>query len=225
MATNADALNYPTEYKEAEIDGVKIFYREAGNKAAPVIILLHGFPSSSRMFDTLIPLLADKYHIIAPDYPGFGHSDAPSPNKFIYTFDHLALCMDKFIQHLGIKNYAFYMQDYGGPIGFRIAVAHPERITAIIIQNTVIHIAGLSEAWNIRTEFWKDRSQYEEKMRQALLSPEVARQRHLAGVQNPERINPDTWTDELAFLRRPGMDQIQLDLMFDYRKNVEFYPE
>lgn len=212
------------EYKTVMVNGVKMFYREAGPRDAPVILLLHGFPSSSRMFATLIPLLSDRFHLIAPDYPGFGHSDAPSPEKFSYTFDHLADCVGKLVDHLNITRYAIYLQDYGGPIGFRLAVAHPERITALIIQNTVTHLEGLSETWDIRKAFWKDRSAHEEKLRQALLSIEVARQRHVAGVSNLEKIDPDTWSDEFAFLSRPGMDRIQLDLMFDYRTNVVAYP-
>lgn len=212
------------EYKTVAVKGVKMFYREAGPRDAPVILLLHGFPSSSRMFATLIPLLSDRFHLIAPDYPGFGHSDAPSPDEFSYTFDHLADCVGKLVEHLNITRYAIYLQDYGGPIGFRLAVAHPERVTALVIQNTVTHLEGLSETWDIRKAFWKDRATYEEKLRQALLSIEVARQRHVAGVSNPERIDPDTWSDEFAFLTRPGMDQIQLDLMFDYRTNIAAYP-
>ncbi len=213
----------PVDYKTIQVNGVKMFYREAGPKKAPVILLLHGFPSSSRMFATLIPLLANKYYLIAPDYPGFGHSDAPSPELFSYTFDYLADCVNKFTEQLGLTSFALYLQDYGGPIGFRLAVAHPERITALIIQNAVIHIEGLSEAWNTRKQFWQDRRVHEEKLRQALLSLEVARQRH-AGYR-PERIDPDTWTDEFAFLTRPGMDRIQLELMFDYRTNVAAYPK
>jgi pimeloyl-ACP methyl ester carboxylesterase len=210
------------EYKTVPVDGVNMFYRAAGPRDAPAILLLHGFPSSSRMFTILIPLLADNYHVIAPDYPGFGHSDVPSRETFLYTFERIAECVDRLAQHLGLTRYSLYLQDYGGPIGFRLAVAHPERVSALIIQNAVVHLEGLSDAWNIRKEFWRDRAAHEEKIRQALLSPEVARKRH-AGY-DPERIDPDTWTDELSFLTRPGMDRIQLDLMFDYRTNVASYP-
>ncbi len=212
----------PVEYRTVSIDGVNIFYREAGPPEAPVILLLHGFPSSSRMFASLIPLLADEYRLIAPDYPGFGHSDAPPPYELSYTFDRLASFVEKLIVKLGISRHALYLQDYGGPVGFRLAVAHPERVSALIIQNAVAHIEGLSRAWDVRKAYWQDRTTYEEKVRQALLSPEVARSRH-AGY-NPGRIDPDTWTDELAFLTRPGMDLIQLDLAFDYRTNVASYP-
>lgn len=210
------------EYRSVSVDGVNMFYRDAGPKDAPVILLLHGFPSSSRMFATLIPLLADSYRVIAPDYPGFGHSDAPPPERFSYTFDRLADYVNKFTEQLGLTRYALYLQDYGGPIGFRLALAHPERVTALIIQNAVAHLEGLSEAWDVRKAFWQDRLAHEEKLRQALLSPEVARKRHAGYV--PERIDPDAWMDEFAFLTRPGMDKIQLDLMFDYRTNVASYP-
>ncbi len=210
------------EYGTVPVDGINMFCRTAGPRDAPAVLLLHGFPSSSRMFASLIPLLADNYHVIAPDYPGFGHSDVPSRETFSYTFDRLAECVDRLTEHLGLTRYTLYLQDYGGPIGFRLAVVHPERVSALIIQNAVVHLEGLSEAWSIRKEFWRDRAANEEKLRQALLSPEVARQRH-AGYA-PERIDPDTWTDELAFLTRPGMDRIQLDLMFDYQANVASYP-
>jgi pimeloyl-ACP methyl ester carboxylesterase len=215
---------FPVKYRTIPIDGIRMFYREAGPRDAPTIVLLHGFPSSSRMFATLLPLLANEFHVIAPDYPGFGHSDAPSPERFEYTFDHLARCVEQLVDALGIARYALYVQDYGGPIGFRIAVARPERITALIVQNAVIHVEGLSAAWNVRKAFWKNRAAHEAKLRESLLSADVARQRHLAGVADPENIDPDTWTDEFAFLTRPGMDRIQLELMFDYRTNVASYP-
>ena len=209
-------------FMTARVNGMNLFYREAGPKDAPVLLLLHGFPSSSRMFATLMPRLADRYRVIAPDYPGFGHSDAPPPEQFSYTFDHLAECLDGLIKELGVTRFTLYLQDYGGPVGFRLALAHPERVVALIIQNTVAHLEGLSPVWDVRKAFWKDRPAYEEILRQALLSPEVARQRHAGHVA--ERIDPDSWTDELEFLRRPGMDRIQLDLMFDYRTNVAAYP-
>jgi pimeloyl-ACP methyl ester carboxylesterase len=224
MTRQSHAGAYPVEYKTTTVAGIQMFYREAGPKEVPIILLLHGFPSSSRMFATLMPLLADTYHLIAPDYPGFGHSDAPSPDMFAYTFDHLAACVAQLIDQLGVTRYALYLQDYGGPVGFRLAVAHPERVTALIIQNAVVHLEGLSDAWTIRKAFWQDRAAHADQLRQALLSRDVARQRHTGGVANPERIDPDTWTDEFAFLTKPGMDRIQLELMFDYRTNVEAYP-
>ena len=216
--------SFPVEHKTATVDGIRMFYREAGPRDAPVIVLLHGFPSSSRMFTTLFPLLSAGYHLIAPDYPGFGHSDAPSPKMFLYTFDHLAHCVGKFLAQLNISRYALYLQDYGGPVGFRLASESPESITALIIQNAVVHVEGLSEAWAIRKAFWLDRAAHGETIRQALLSVDVARQRHLAGVARPELIDPDTWSDEFAFLTRPGMAELQLELIFDYQSNVVAYP-
>ncbi len=202
-----------------------MFYREAGPRDAPIILLLHGFPSSSRMFTTLFPLLSPKYRLIAPDFPGFGHSDAPPPAEFSYTFDHLADCVRELLSQLSIARYTLYIQDYGGPIGFRLATANPERVAALIVQNAVAHEEGLSDAWAIRKAFWSDRAAHEEKIRQALLSGEVARQRHLAGASRPELIDPDTWSDEFAFLTKPGVAEIQLDLLFDYQSNVAAYPE
>jgi pimeloyl-ACP methyl ester carboxylesterase len=187
-------------------------------------VLLHGFPSSSRMYAALIPLLADRYHLIAPDYLGFGHSEAPPPQAFAYTFDHLAQCIDGLLDGLGVHRYALFVQDYGGPVGFRLALARPERITALIVQNAVAHEEGLSALWGPRRAFWQDRAAHEETVRQNLLSLEATRQRHVGTSPHPERIDPDTWTDEHAFLSRPGMDRIQLELFYDYRTNVASYP-
>lgn len=216
---------FATRHKTANIDGITLFYREAGPCDAPVIVLLHGFPSSSRMFTTLLPLLASEYHLIAPDYPGFGHSDAPSPQEFSYTFDHLADCVRMLLSHLNIARYILYVQDYGGPVGFRLAAANPEQVAALVIQNAVVHREGLSDAWAIRKAYWDDRTAHEAKIREALVSVEAARQRHLAGVSCPELIDPDTWSDEFAFLTRPGMAEIQLELVFDYQWNVAAYPQ
>lgn len=177
------------------------------------------------MFSGLLPRLGLHYHVIAPDYPGFGHSDAPSPGKFIYTFDHLADSIDKLLGQLNLTRYALYMQDYGGPVGFRIAIAHPGRVIALIIQNAAAYEEGLSDVWELRRAFWKDRAATENKMRESFLSLEAARQRHIVGSAQPERIDPDTWTAEYQFLNRPGMDKIQLDLAYDYRNNVASYPK
>lgn len=214
---------YPVKHLTANINGVKIFYRDSGSPDAPVILLLHGFPSSSRMFGTLFPLLSSRYRLIAPDFPGFGQSDAPSPNNFRYTFDALADHVAGLLDFLNIRRHALYLQDYGGPVGFRLATAHPERVTALIIQNAVAHAEGLSDAWAARKAFWSDRKAHEEKVRQAMLSREGARQRHLAGVLRPELIDPDSWSDEFAFLTRPGMAEIQLELVYDYQSNVAAY--
>ncbi|HVJ51840.1 MAG TPA: alpha/beta hydrolase [Aliidongia sp.] len=213
-----------TTYHTVAIDGVKIFYREAGPQDAPTLLLLHGFPSSSRMFDTLIPLLADRYHIVAPDYPGFGQSDAPPPSAFAYTFDHLASVVDKFTETLGLRHYSLYLQDYGGPVGFRLAVAHPERVQAMIIQNAVAHEDGLGPLWEARRAYWRDRAGHEEKVISSFLSFETTKQRHVGTNPHPERYNPDTWTDERAALSRPGQTKIQADLFYDYQTNVASYP-
>ena len=211
-------------YRFVAVDGLNIFYREAGPKDAPTILLLHGYPSSSRMFATLIPLLADRYHLVAPDYPGFGESDAPSASEFRYTFDHLAKVVDDFTQVIGLHQYVLYQQDYGGPIGMRLAVAHPERVRAIIVQNAVAHEDGLGPAWDIRRAFWKDRAAYEDKVIPGFTSLEGAKARHLGSSPHPDRYDPETWEREAALLSRPGQRQIQSDLFFDYQTNVVDYP-
>jgi pimeloyl-ACP methyl ester carboxylesterase len=211
-------------YHTVTVDGLKIFYREAGDPAKPTLLLLHGFPSSSRMFDTLMPLLADRYHLVAPDYPGFGQSDTPPANEFAYTFDHLADVVDKFTEQLGITSYAMYVQDYGGPVGFRIALKHPERIRAIVVQNAVSDEGGLGPAWDKRRAFWANRAKYENEVIPNFTSLETAKLRHVGTSPHSERYNPDTWLDEYAFLSRPGQRQIQSDLFYDYQNNVANYP-
>jgi pimeloyl-ACP methyl ester carboxylesterase len=214
-----------TAYRTANVQGLNIFYREAGNSDAPAVLLLHGFPSSSRMYDKLIPVLAERYHVIAPDYPGFGHSDAPSPETFSYTFDHLASVVDAFAQQLGIHHYTLFVQDYGGPVGFRLALMHPDRIDAIVVQNAVAHDEGLGPLWATRRQYWADREAYADKLRANLISFDAAKQRHLGTDPHPELYDPDLWTDESAFLSRPGQDRIQEDLFYDYRTNVASYPK
>ena len=211
-------------YHKKKVDNLEIFYREAGRSDAPVILLLHGFPSSSRMFDPLFPLLSSRYHLVALDYPGFGHSAAPPPERFSYTFDHLAQVTDHFAEALGLAHYVLYLQDYGGPIGFRLALAHPERIQALIVQNAVAHEEGLGPLWAARRAFWADRASNEAKLRENFLSLEATRLRHVGTSPNVDRYSPDLWTDELAFLLQPGQDRIQLDLFYDYRNNVASYP-
>jgi len=188
-------------------------------------VLLHGFPTSSRQYGGLIRTLARRYHVIAPDYLGFGRSDAPAADEFPYTFDRLADGVAGLLDQMGLDRYSLYLHDYGGPIGFRIAFAEPERVEGLIIQNTVAHLEGLSDEWKVRKAFWEDRARYEEELRQALLSADVARRRHTAGARLSESVDPETWNEELAFLRRPGMVRIQLDLMYDYRSNVAAYPK
>jgi pimeloyl-ACP methyl ester carboxylesterase len=218
------AAGIGTRYRTVQVDGFWIFYREAGRPDAPTILLLHGFPSSSRMYEPLLSRLSAQYHLVAPDYPGFGHSDAPSARDFSYTFDHLAEVMEDFTEVVGVKTYALYMQDYGGPIGFRLAVGHPERVRALVIQNAVAHEDGLGPLWQTRRAFWADRAANEAALRKNFISLEATRQRHIGSNPDPDTIDPDRWTDEFAFLSRPGQADIQVDLFYDYRTNVASYP-
>jgi pimeloyl-ACP methyl ester carboxylesterase len=211
-------------YRSVKVDGLSIFYREAGRPDAPTLLLLHGFPSSSRMYEPLLTRLSADYHLIAPDYPGFGHSDAPSAKSFSYTFDHIAEVMQHFTEALGLNRYVLYMQDYGGPVGLRLAMARPERVQAFIIQNAVSHEDGLGPLWQKRREFWADRAANEAGLRANFLSLAATRQRHVGSNPNPDTLDPDRWTDEFAFLSQPGEDGIQTDLFYDYRTNVASYP-
>jgi pimeloyl-ACP methyl ester carboxylesterase len=218
-------VQYPTYYRRTQVDGLSIFYREAGPKGAPTLLLLHGLPSSSRMFEPLFARLSDRYHLVAPDYPGFGHSDWPDPKKFAYTFDHCAEIMNHFTEALGLSHYTLYMQDYGGPVGFRMALAYPERIEALIVQNAVSHNEGLGALWKARRAFWADRAANESTLRANLLSLQATRTRHLGIDPDVERYDPDLWTDESAFLNQPVQADIQADMFYDYRTNVEAYPK
>src|SRR5215510_4455787 len=218
------AVQHPTFYRTIQVDGVSIFYREAGPKNASTILLLHGVPTSSRMFEPLFARLSDSYHLVAPDYPGYGHSDWPDPKKFAYTFDHYADIMNHFTETLGLSRYTLYMQDYGGPVGFRMVLAHPERAVALIIQDAVAHNEGLGANWKPRRAFWDDRAANESALRTNLLSLPTTRTRHVGNDPNPERYDPDLWTDEFSFLSQPGQGDIQSDLFYDYRTNVAAYP-
>jgi pimeloyl-ACP methyl ester carboxylesterase len=218
-------VEQPTFYRTIQIDGLSIFYREAGPKDAPTLILLHGFPTSSRMFDPLFARLSGRYHLLAPDYPGFGHSTWPDPKAFAYTFDHCAEIMNRFTEALGLSRYTLYMQDYGGPVGFRMVLAYPERIEALIVQNAVAHNEGLGAIWKPRRAFWANRGGNENSFRASFLSLETTRSRHIGGDPNVDYYNPDLWTDEFAFLSKPGQADIQSDLFYDYRTNVDNYPK
>jgi pimeloyl-ACP methyl ester carboxylesterase len=217
------SMEQQVSYRTVMVEGVSIFYREAGPKGAPTILLLHGLPSSSRMFQPLLTRLADSYRLVAPDYPGFGHSDWPDPKQFVYTFDHIAQVMNGFTQTLGLSHYTLYMQDYGGPVGFRMALAHPERVLALIVQDAVAHNEGLGANWATRRSFWADRPAHEEALRGNLLSLATTKTRHIGDDPNVELYDPDLWTDEYAFLNAPGQAQIQSDLFYDYRTNVDAY--
>lgn len=218
-----ESTSATTSYHRLTIDGVGIFYREAGPKEAPTIVLLHGFPSSSREFDTLIPLLATRYHLIAPDFPSFGQSDAPSPSTYIYTFDHLAKTTEGLLEQLKIDKCSFYVHDYGGPVGFRMILDRPERLQALIIQNANVYEEGLGSKWAGIAQYWTDRKAHPEVF-DGFVSFAATEQRHTLGTSHPERYNPDTWTDEYAHLSRPGQREIQADLLYDYRTNVASYP-
>jgi pimeloyl-ACP methyl ester carboxylesterase len=218
-------MQHPTVYRTIQIDGLSIFYREAGPKNAPTILLLHGLPSSSRMFEPLFDRLSDRYHLVAPDYPGFGHSDWPDPKKFTYTFDHIAEVMNHFTEALRLSHFNLYMQDYGGPVGFRMILAHPERVGRLIVQDAVAHNEGLGANWKTRRAFWADRAANESALRTNLLSMATTRARHAGGDPDQERHNPDLWTDEYYFLNQPGQGDIQVELFYDYRTNVENYPK
>jgi pimeloyl-ACP methyl ester carboxylesterase len=225
LANAGDTL--VVQYKTVAIDGVDVFYREAGPKDAPAVLLLHGFPTSSFMFRNLIPKLAGKYHVIAPDYPGFGQSASPDHASFHYTFDHLADIVDQLTRQLKLNKMTLYVQDYGAPIGYRIASAHPERISGIVVQNGNAYVDGLPDAcWKPIKEFWANPSQEErDKIAGAALNLDGYKLQYLIGVKDPGVISPDTWTSDLASLSRPGNKEVQLDLLFDYQNNLKLYPK
>lgn len=226
FANNMNSIaQEPVSYHTVRVENFDLFYREAGPKDAPVILLLHGVPSSSRMYQPMLESsICSKFHLIAPDFPGFGHSSWPTPKEFSYTFDHLAEVTEKFTEALKLNHYTLFLHDYGGPVGMRMAVNHPERVEAIIIQNAVAHEAGLSSLWGARRAFWTDRPSHEAAFRKSFLSLETTRNRHLGVSPHPERIDPDTWTDEYYFLSQPGQADIQTDLFFDYQNNLKAYP-
>lgn len=212
------------KYQTADVDGSKVFYREAGPSDAPKLLLLHGFPTSSHMFRTLIPRLADRFHIIAPDLPGFGQSDMPGRDTFTYTFDKIADVIDRFTEIVGFDRYAVYVFDYGAPTGFRLAVRHPERVTAIISQNGNAYEEGLSDGWNPIRAYWQDRSQRNRDALRAFLAPETTHWQYTHGVVDPSAVSPDGQGLDNYYLARPGAHEVQLDLFGDYASNVALYP-
>ena len=211
-------------YRFADVDGLNVFYREAGASDAPKLLLLQGFPSSSHMFRDLIPLLADRFHIIAPDLPGFGLTDMPPRGEFDYTFDNIARVIDRFTEVVGFDRFAVYVFDYGAPTGFRLAVKHPERILAIISQNGNAYEEGLSEGWNPIQAYWQDPSQENRQALRTLLAPETTRWQYTHGVSDVASVSPDGYTLDNFYLGRPGADEIQLDIFGDYKSNVALYP-
>src|SRR5215831_14899108 len=214
-----------TSFQSLDVNGNKIFYREAGPKTAPNLLLLHGFPSSSHMFRDLIPLLADRYHVVAPDLPGFGFSDAPDRKRFPYTFENLSKTIDDFTQAIGLDRYAIYVFDYGAPVGLRLALAHPDRITAIISQNGNAYEEGLSQGWNPIQKYWNDPTANNRAALRDFLTPEATRSQYLHGVADEALVAPEAYQLDSALLTRPGNDEIQLDLFLDYASNVALYPK
>jgi pimeloyl-ACP methyl ester carboxylesterase len=211
-------------YRKTEVDGFKIFYREAGHAGAPKLLLLHGFPSAGHMFRDLIPQLADRFHIVAPDLPGFGQSGMPAREKFEYTFDNIARVIERFTEIVGFDRFALYVFDYGAPTGFRMAVRYPERITAIISQNGNAYEEGLSEGWTPIRAYWEDASQANRKALRAFLTPETTSWQYTHGVTDPTTVSPDGQNLDNFYLARPGADEVQLDLFGDYKSNVALYP-
>jgi len=214
------AINYRT----ADVDGWKIFYREAGSRDAPTLLLLHGFPSAGHMFRDLIPHLADRFHIVAPDLPGFGQSDLVARGMFAYTFDHIAEVIDRFTEVVGLKRFAIYVFDYGAPTGFRIAAKRPERITAIISQNGNAYEEGLSDGWNPIRAYWEDASEKNREALRAFLKPETTVWQYTHGVPDETKVSPDGYSLDNFYLSRPGADEVQLDLFGDYKSNIALYP-
>jgi pimeloyl-ACP methyl ester carboxylesterase len=213
-----------THYRTATVDGVSVFYREAGPADGPVVLLLHGFPTSSHMFRNLMPILADRYHTIAPDYPGFGESAMPDHTRFAYTFGHYADLVDGLLRHLGAQRYTMYVMDYGAPVGFRLAIAHPERVSALIVQNGNAYDEGLKAFWDPIKAYWADGSAAHRDALSFLVAPATTKFQYTDGVRDVSRIDPDNWVHDQALLDRPGNKDIQLDLFHDYGTNVPLYP-
>jgi len=214
-----------THHNFATIDGHQIFYREAGAKDAPTLLLLHGFPTSSHMFRNLIPTLADRYQVIAPDLPGFGFSKSPNREQFGYTFENLAAVIDRFTEQIGLDRYGIYIFDYGAPVGLRLALAHPERITTIISQNGNAYEEGLSQGWNPIQKYWKDPTPANRAALKDFLTPDATKSQYLHGVADETLVAPEAYALDSALLARPGNDEIQLDLFLDYASNVALYPK
>jgi pimeloyl-ACP methyl ester carboxylesterase len=211
-------------YRHMDVNGITIAYREAGRNGARKIVLLHGFPTSSHMYRELIPALADDYHVIAPDYPGFGYSDSPVRETFAYTFDHIADVMRRFLESAGFERFSIFVQDYGAPVGFRLASAQPNSIEAIISQNGNAYEEGLTPAWDPIRQYWEQPTQENREHLRTLLQRDFTRLQYDAGARDPALISPDTWTLDQYFLDRPGNAEIQLDLFYDYRNNLTQYP-
>jgi len=216
-----------THYRTCAVDGIDIFYREAGSPDDPALLLLHGWPSSSRMFEKLIPTLSDRYYVVAPDYPAFGHSDAPDRKTFAYTFDHFADIIDRFTDKVGLGKYAIYVHDFGAPVGYRIALKHPDRITGLIVQNAPAPYPNeAGPFWNAVAPYWKDgSSEHREQLRNAVFTLEGIKETYLAGAHDKTAIDPDNWVVDYALMDRPGVKDIMLDMFYGIRKDHEIFPE
>ncbi|USX11262.1 alpha/beta fold hydrolase [Paraburkholderia fungorum] len=218
-------MNNRTFHRTATVNGRKVFYREAGDPTLPTIVLLHGLPSSSQMFRDLMPALADRFHLIAPDYIGFGHSDAPSRDEFKYTFDNLADHVAGLIEALKLDSYILYMHDYGGPVGFRLFTQRPDAVRGFIIQNTNAYMEGVGDApKSVFLPLWENRTPETEKPARDFISPEGTKFQWLVGAKDPDAVNPDNWVFDQALLDRPGVQDFQIDLLHDYQSNVALYP-
>ena len=221
-----EKLTTSPKHRTVQIDGLDIFYREAGPADAPTVLQLHGFPTSSHMFRNLIPRLADRFHLVAPDYPGYGASSMPSPDEFEYSFDSFADIVEKLVDKLGIKRYSIYLMDYGAPVGYRVAVKHPERVDSLIVQNGNAYDEGLREFWNPIKAYWKDKTPENAKvLRDSLLTLDATKWQYTHGVRDVETIAPDNWFNDQFLLERPGNKDIQLQLFYDYGSNPPLYPE
>jgi pimeloyl-ACP methyl ester carboxylesterase len=226
QASNQKMYNTGTLYKTVTVGELSIFYRESGDPANPKLVLLHGFPSSSHQYRNLMSALTDHFHVVAPDYPGFGNSDLPSPDEFNYTFDRLSEIMEDFLKVIGFTQFGLYMQDYGGPIGFRIITRHPEWLEWLVIQNANAYEIGFTSAWDgLRYALWKNRTSETEAPLYGFLQLDTIRQAYLYGHKNPESISPDNWNMDFRFMERPNARRVQMDLFYDYRTNVALYPK
>ncbi len=226
MPTTATTSQHQTMHRSVKIDGLDIFYREAGSPDAPTVLLLHGFPTSSHMFRNLIPRLADRFHLVAPDFPGFGASSMPGLDEFEYSFDSLAHVVDEFIDRLALSSYSLYLMDYGAPVGYRIAANRPERVDSLIVQNGNAYEEGLREFWNPIKNYWKDKTlENAQILRDSLLTVEATKWQYTHGVRNVETIAPDNWFNDQYLLERPGNKDIQLELFHSYGTNPPLYPE
>jgi pimeloyl-ACP methyl ester carboxylesterase len=214
-----------TIYRTVSIEGLDIFYREAGSRSNPTILLLHGYPASSHMFRNLIPALADQFHLVAPDYPGFGYSSMPSMDEFDYTFDRFAEVMASFMDAIGLQRYSLYLMDYGAPIGFRLATQHPERVETLIVQNGNAYEEGLGDFWKPMRAYWQDKTFANSDRVRQTMTPEGTKRYYTTGARNPENLSPDNWILDQALLDRPGNLDIQLALKYDYQSNLRLYPQ